>query len=122
MLFEGIVAFPTALVNDDENPVKCTPCPGGKCPSDLDEDNEYFTGIISEIYGNHHNRNVASTEKGGGDTEQNVTPSASDYNFNEEWVNAYCVVNEMTILIQYFPYLLLLMALALCVVQKVSNK
>ena len=97
MLFTGIVAFPTALVNDDENPVKCTPCPDGRCPSDFDED--MTIGLFS--------------------TSRQTTGVA---NFNEEWVNAYCIINEMTTVVQYFPYFVLLLALVLCMVQKISNK
>ena len=114
LLFPGIVAFPTALVNNDNNPVKCTPCIDGICPSDSDEDTTSFltsgnwnwtgtsdltTGIVSGI---------------------KQTTGAAD--FNQEWVDAYCVINEMTVMVQYFPYFVLILALTLCVVQKMSNK
>ena len=91
------MTFPTALVNDDENPVKCTPCPDGVCPSDSDAD------MKSEIF-------------------SGLRQSTAAAGFNEDWVNAYCIINEMTTVVQYFPYFVLLLALVLCIVQKISNK
>ena len=107
------MAYPTAMVNDAENPVKCTPCPDGKCPSDKDKDSLGIDSLLDSIL------QINSTTVNNATA---VTHSKAEYDFNGEWVDAYCVINEMAIVIQYFPHLLLLMAVAIGVVQKIPEK
>ena len=115
---EGIVAFPTAMVNKDENTLKCTPCGSTKvCPSDTDARNKGAWDILwsrdetAEVNVNDSQRLIDTLK---------MSTSVQEV-INTEWVDAYCVVDVLGIQIQYFPYYVLLMAICLCLVQKVSN-
>ena len=54
--------------------------------------------------------------------QKQTNGSFQDPGYDMDWVSAYCAINELDFMIQYFPYVILLMALSLCVVQKVSNR
>ena len=111
------MAYPTAMVNDANNPVKCTPCPNRTCPSDFDKDSTGIAYLLKESFLHIHDTIHTNTV-----SEATVSHSKNEFDFNVDWVDAYCVINEMTIVIQYFPHLILLMAMALVVVQKITVK
>ena len=91
------------MVNKDENILKCTPCGSDLCVSDLaklKEDNVTVLDILtSEL-------NYAST-----------TSSLID----QDWMNAYCLINDLGVQVQYFPFILLFLPVCLCLVQKIAN-
>ena len=99
----GVIAFPTALVNKDENILKCTPCGSEYCVSDL----EYVTSTNDTAY-----QLISS--------DLNDSSAIAEL-IDIEWVNAYCLIHDLGIEVQYFPFFLLLLPLCLCLVQKIAS-
>ena len=99
----GVIAFPTALVNKDENILKCTPCGSEYCVSDLED----VTSTNDTAY-----QMISS--------DLNDSSAISEL-IDIEWVNAYCLIHDLGIEVQYFPFFLLLLPLCLCLVQKIAS-
>ena len=100
MYLEGIISFPTAMVNKDDNTLKCTPCGGDICPSDTSE--------LGWGHGIWPRDDVNNTEKL---LEQLQRVNSIQDVINDEWVDAYCLVTELGLQIQYFPYFILMLSL-----------
>ena len=103
------------MVNKDENVLKCTPCGLNYCPSDFDDD---FSVLGSFFYAPSTRNDSNTTDKIINDLS---AVSKVEGFINEDWINAYCLITDLGVQIQYFPFLVLLMAICLCLVQKVSN-
>ena len=103
------------MVNKDENVLKCTPCGLNYCPSDFD-DNFFVLGSFFSAPSTRNDSNT--TDKILNDL--NAVSKVEGF-INEDWINAYCLITDLGVQIQYFPFLVLLMAICLCLVQKVSN-
>ena len=108
------------MVNKDENTLKCTPCAGDICPADSGGND-----VNPNIFTVWNRDDINDSQKLINDSQKlldalQLANSMHDL-INDEWVNAYCLVSELGIQIQYFPYFILLMAVCLCLVQKVSN-
>ena len=103
------------MVNKDENILKCTPCGKQFCPSDYTNDDLSKFGSIFHL----SNRNETVNSK-------NILEdmnSVGKYHdaINDDWVNAYCLNADLGMQVQYFPFVVLIMAICLCLVQKISN-
>ena len=115
MLYIGIVAFPTAMVNKDENILKCTPCGQQFCPSDFTNDDLSKLGSLLHL----SSRN--STDKSTNMLNDLSLVGEVHDAVNDDWVNAYCLNADLGMQVQYFPFVVLIMAICLCLVQKISN-
>ena len=103
MHLSGVIAFPTSLVNKDENILKCTHCGSDYCATDLEDiaiSNETGLQLFTSDLNN-------SSETAG--------------LIEMDWVNAYCLINDLGSEVQYFPFILLLLPLCLALVQKMAN-
>ena len=99
----GVIAFPTALVNKDENILKCTPCGYYYCATDLEDvsrTNETGLQIITSDL-----------------NELSETAGLIEL----DWVNAYCLTHDLGSQVQYFPFILLFLPMGLALVQKIAN-
>ena len=99
----GLISFPTALVNKDENILKCTPCGDTICVSDL-EDLKDENGTVL---------NLLTEELDFAYTTTNL--------IDIDWINAYCLINDLGTQVQYFPFILIFLPVCLCLVQKIAN-
>jgi hypothetical protein len=89
----GFIVLPTALVNNEENPMKCTFCHKNQCG-----------------------------RQGFGNTFAAVLINDTVPDFEPDWVSAYCTETSVNKMVQYFPYVLLVMAFAILIVQKISDR
>ena len=103
------------MVNKDENMLKCTPCGDKFCPSDFTNDD--FSQLGSFLHLSSRNDSNNSTNM------LNELSSVGKFHdaVNDDWVNAYCLNADLGMQVQYFPFLVLIMAICLCLVQKISN-
>ena len=115
MCFIGIVAFPTAMVNKDENILKCTPCGEQFCPSDFTNHDHSELGSFLHLSSRNDTENSTDMLN-----ELSLVGKAHDA-VNDDWVNAFCLNAELGMQVQYFPFVVLIMAISLCLVQKISN-
>jgi len=113
----GIVAFPTAMVNKDENILKCTPCGSDYCPTDFED--AFAEGFFFS-YGIDETTEVNNETSSAMLKDLNLSSQMQEF-INDDWVNAYCLVSDLGMQVQYFPFIILLMAISLCLVQKVAN-
>ena len=113
----GLVAFPTAMVNKDEQVLKCTPCGQQFCPSDFDQGDPLLKEFLTGMLEMDRNDTDASSKM---INQLSLASTVTDY-LNNEWVDSYCLVTDLGVQIQYFPFVILLMAVGLCLVQKISN-
>ncbi len=89
----GFIVLPTALVNNEENPMKCTFCHKEQCV---------------EGDANPEPADVSSDK---------IVPD-----FDPDWVSAFCTETSVSKLVTYFPYVLIFMAFTILIVQKISDR
>ena len=104
------------MVNKDENILKCTPCGQKYCPSDFDEHTSSLSSMFRITNRNDTEEETATHML----AELNLANKITEF-VNDEWVNAYCLSSSLGMQVQYFPFIVLLMAISLCLVQKISN-
>ena len=105
------------MVNKDENILKCTPCGLDYCPTDFEDafaEGFFFSYGIDEIPEVNNDSSSKMLE------DLNLSRQMQEF-INNDWVNAYCLVSDLGTNVQYFPFIVLLMAIGLCLVQKVAN-
>ena len=104
------------MVNKDENILKCTPCGQKYCPSDFDEHTSSLSSMF-RITTRNHTSEVTTTHML---AQLSMANKITEF-VDSEWVNAYCLSSSLQMQVQYFPFIVLLMAISLGLVQKISN-
>ena len=96
--WSGIVVAPTAIING--TPLDCTVCKKDTCG--FMKDDADFGRMVNGTWVN-------------GSLEQNVP---SDPAPNAWWIKKYCTATSVDSFIMYFPFILLLMALVMVLIER----
>ncbi len=92
----GLIVAPTAIINS--TPLDCTPCQADRCPDD-----KFRTTYDDEEAQSHADVDASKVNQ---------------KDINAWWVKKFCTMTAVDEFIMYFPYILLIMAFVIVLIEK----